>query len=62
MKEFFSVDSFVGSCKGSVFLDVLKVNLDDYLKLLKYVLIELINEDYVDFVNLFINLVSIWFV
>ena len=61
MKESFSVDSFVGSCKGSVPLDALKANLDDYLKSLKHALIELINEDYADFVNLSTNLVSTWF-
>ena len=61
MKESFSVDSFVGSCKGSVPLEALKANLDDYLKSLKHALIELINEDYADFVNLSTNLVSIRF-
>ena len=60
MKESFSVDSFVGNCKGSVPLDVLKANLDDYLKSLKHALIELINEDYADFVNLSTNLVGMW--
>lgn len=59
MKESFSVDSFVGSCKGSVPLDTLKTNLDDYLKALKHALIELINEDYADFVNLSTNLVGV---
>lgn len=59
MKESFSVDSFVGNCKGSVLLEVLKSNLDEYLKALKHALIELINEDYADFVNLSTNLVSV---
>ncbi|XP_068729448.1 conserved oligomeric Golgi complex subunit 2-like [Montipora capricornis] len=58
MKESFSVDVFVGNCKGSVPLDMLKANLDDYLKSLKHALIELINEDYADFVNLSTNLVG----
>lgn len=58
MKESFSVDIFVGSCKGNVQLDLLKANLDDYLKSLKHALIELINEDYADFVNLSTNLVG----
>nr|XP_058947460.1 conserved oligomeric Golgi complex subunit 2-like [Pocillopora verrucosa] len=58
MKESFSVDSFVGNCKGSVPLEVLKSNLDEYLKALKHALIELINEDYADFVNLSTNLVG----
>lgn len=59
MRESFSVDSFVGNCKGSVPLEVLKSNLDEYLKALKHALIELINEDYADFVNLSTNLVSV---
>ena len=59
MKESFSVDVFVGNCKGSVPLDTLKANLDDYLKSLKHALIELINEDYADFVNLSTNLVGV---
>ncbi|XP_015776675.1 PREDICTED: conserved oligomeric Golgi complex subunit 2-like [Acropora digitifera] len=58
MKESFSVDVFVGNCKGNVQLDLLKANLDDYLKSLKHALIELINEDYADFVNLSTNLVG----
>jgi len=58
MKESFSVDIFVGNCKGNVQLDLLKANLDDYLKSLKHALIELINEDYADFVNLSTNLVG----
>ena len=61
MKESFSVDIFVGNCKGTVPLDALKANLDDYLKSLKHALIELINEDYADFVNLSTNLVGIVF-
>ena len=61
MKECFSVDIFVGNCKGTVPLDALKANLDDYLKSLKHALIELINEDYADFVNLSTNLVGIVF-
>lgn len=59
MKESFSVDIFVGDCKGNVSLDLLKANLDDYLKSLKHALIELINEDYADFVNLSTNLVGV---
>lgn len=59
MKESFSVDIFVGNCKGNVQLDLLKANLDDYLKSLKHALIELINEDYADFVNLSTNLVGV---
>lgn len=58
LKENFSVDNFVGSCKGSVSLESLKASLDEYLKSLKHALIELINQDYADFVNLSTILVS----
>ena len=58
MKDAFSVDNFVGGCKGRVPLDSLKADLDEYLKSLKHALIELINEDYADFVNLSTNLAS----
>jgi len=59
MKISFSVDAFVSINKGSVSLDVLKHDLEEYLKSLKHALIELINQDYADFVNLSTNLVSV---
>jgi hypothetical protein len=40
-------------------LNVFKRELDEYLRLLKNALIELINQDYADFVNLSTNLVSL---
>ena len=55
--ESYQVDAFVGRCKKNVSLEILKGNLDDYLKALKHALIELINQDYADFVNLSTNLV-----
>ncbi|KAK3718770.1 hypothetical protein QZH41_014037 [Actinostola sp. cb2023] len=58
MKTSFSVDAFVSINKGSVSLDVLKHDLEEYLKSLKHALIELINQDYADFVNLSTNLVG----
>lgn len=59
MKDSFSVDSFITSHKGSVSLDTIKDDLEEYLKSLKAALIELINQDYADFVNLSTNLVSL---
>ena len=58
MLDDFQVDKFVAECKKVVPLNVFKKDLDDYLKLLKNALIELINQDYADFVNLSTNLVS----
>ena len=59
LKDNFSVDNFVASSKGSVSLESLKTTLDVYLKALKHALIELINQDYADFVNLSTILVRI---
>ena len=58
LKDSFSVDSFVTSRKDTVSLDSIKSDLEEYLKSLKAALIELINQDYADFVNLSTNLVS----
>lgn len=58
MLDDFQVDKFVAECKKVVPLNVFKKELDDYLKLLKNALIELINQDYADFVNLSTNLVG----
>lgn len=59
MKTSFSVDAFVSTYKGIVSLDILKQDLEEYLKSLKHALIELINQDYADFVNLSTNLVRL---
>ncbi|XP_031558431.1 conserved oligomeric Golgi complex subunit 2-like [Actinia tenebrosa] len=59
IKDSFSVDSFVTSHKGSASLDTIKNDLEEYLKSLKAALIELINQDYADFVNLSTNLVGL---
>ncbi|XP_028395928.1 conserved oligomeric Golgi complex subunit 2-like isoform X2 [Dendronephthya gigantea] len=58
MQDDFQVDKFVAECKKIVPLNVFKKELDDYLRLLKNALIELINQDYADFVNLSTNLVG----
>lgn len=59
MQDDFQVDKFVSNCKKIVPLNVFKKQLDDYMRLLKNALIELINQDYADFVNLSTDLVSI---
>ena len=58
MQDDFQVDKFVAECKKIVPLNVFKKELDEYLRLLKNALIELINQDYADFVNLSTNLVG----
>ena len=57
MSDDFQVDKFVSECKKVAPLSVFKKELDDYLKTVKNALIELINQDYADFVNLSTNLV-----
>ena len=62
LKQDFIVDSFfieVGMREGGVGLDVLREDLGIYLKVLRSSMIELINQDYADFVNLSINLVGL---
>ena len=59
MLDDFQVDKFVAECKKIVPLNVFKRELDEYLRLLKNALIELINQDYADFVNLSTNLVRL---
>ncbi|XP_046848416.1 conserved oligomeric Golgi complex subunit 2-like [Xenia sp. Carnegie-2017] len=58
MQDDFQVDKFVSNCKKIVPLNVFKKQLDDYMRLLKNALIELINQDYADFVNLSTDLVG----
>jgi len=48
----------VVECRRKVPLEMLRSDLDVYLKILKSAMIELINKDYADFVNLSSNLVS----
>ena len=62
LKQDFSVDKFfieVGVREGGAGLDVLRDDLGIYLKVLRSSMIELINQDYADFVNLSTNLVGL---
>ena len=62
LKQDFSVDNFfieVGVREGGAGLDVLRDDLGIYLKVLRSSMIELINQDYADFVNLSTNLVGL---
>ena len=62
LKTDFSVDNFfieVGVREGGTSLDVLRDDLGIYLKVLRSSMIELINQDYADFVNLSTNLVGL---
>lgn len=57
--EQFHVDRFVAECKDRVSLHRLREDLETHYKNIRVALIDLINEDYADFVNLSSNLVSI---
>ncbi|KAM4770949.1 conserved oligomeric Golgi complex subunit 2 [Rhinophrynus dorsalis] len=54
----FDVDHFVSECRKCVQLEDLRDDLELYYRLLKTAMVELINEDYADFVNLSTNLVG----
>ncbi|XP_062503035.1 conserved oligomeric Golgi complex subunit 2-like isoform X2 [Corticium candelabrum] len=55
----FAVDGFVSSCRHHASLETLRTDLGVYFNKLKSALIELINEDYADFLKLSANLVGI---
>ncbi|XP_017141250.1 conserved oligomeric Golgi complex subunit 2 [Drosophila miranda] len=59
MKENFSVDEFLHKNRNAPSLEQLRDNLGLYLKGLRSAMIDLINEDYADFVNLSANLVGL---
>ena len=62
LKPDFTVDNFfieVSVREGGTSLDVLRDDLGIYLKVLRSSMIELINQDYADFVNLSTNLVGL---
>ena len=62
LKPDFSVDNFfieVSVREGGTSLDTLRDDLGIYLKVLRSSMIELINQDYADFVNLSTNLVGL---
>ena len=54
----FSVDRFVSRCKDHVTMAALREDLESHYKNIQLSLIELINQDYADFVSLSSNLVS----
>ena len=53
----FSVDEFVSRCKDRVSMSNLREDLETHYKNIQLALIELINQDYADFVSLSSNLV-----
>lgn len=58
MKDDFDVDHFVAECRKQVQLEEMREDLELYYKLLKTAMVELINQDYADYVNLSTNLVG----
>ncbi|KAL7027793.1 hypothetical protein ACKWTF_005586 [Chironomus riparius] len=58
-KTNFSVDDFLHNYRYSATLETFRDDLGIYLKILRSAMIELINEDYADFVNLSSNLVNL---
>uniref|UniRef100_A0A8B9LPV6 Conserved oligomeric Golgi complex subunit 2 n=1 Tax=Astyanax mexicanus TaxID=7994 RepID=A0A8B9LPV6_ASTMX len=58
MKDDFDVDRFVAECRKHVQLEQMREDLEQYYRLLKTAMVELINKDYADFVNLSTNLVG----
>ncbi|KAG1927160.1 conserved oligomeric Golgi complex subunit 2 [Pimephales promelas] len=58
MKDDFDVDIFVADCRKRVQLEEMREDLEQYYRLLKTAMVELINKDYADFVNLSTNLVG----
>ena len=55
----FNIDGFLAKYAGNHGLEVLRDELGMYLQVLRVAMIELINDDYADFVNLSSNLVGI---
>lgn len=59
VRDSFSVDGFVSSCRHHASLESLRTDLGVYFNTLKSALIELINQDYADFLRLSANLVGV---
>lgn len=59
MKKTFTVDEFLQEHRNAATLETMRDDLGVYLKVLRSAMIELINEDYADFVNLSSNLVGL---
>lgn len=49
----------MADCRKRVQLEEMREDLEQYYRLLKTAMVELINKDYADFVNLSTNLVSL---
>lgn len=59
MRSAFSVDDFLHDHRNAATLETMRDDLGIYLKVLRSAMIELINDDYADFVNLSSNLVGL---
>ncbi|XP_053981638.1 conserved oligomeric Golgi complex subunit 2 isoform X1 [Hylaeus volcanicus] len=59
IQENFNVDTFLQEHKKSSKLETMRDDLGIYLKLLRSAMIDLINRDYIDFVNLSSNLIGL---
>lgn len=59
VQKSFSVDEFLHEHRNSGSLEIIRDDLGVYLKVLRSAMIELINEDYADFVNLASNLIGL---
>uniref|UniRef100_A0A182MU82 Conserved oligomeric Golgi complex subunit 2 n=1 Tax=Anopheles culicifacies TaxID=139723 RepID=A0A182MU82_9DIPT len=59
MKKTFSVDEFLHENRNAGSLEIMRDDLGLYLKVLRSAMIELINQDYADFVDLSANLIGL---
>ncbi|KAL0275863.1 UNVERIFIED_CONTAM: hypothetical protein PYX00_003587 [Menopon gallinae] len=59
LKDSFDVDDFLREHRGKASLEMMRDDLGSYLKTLRMSMIELINEDYEDFVNLSKDLIGL---
>lgn len=59
MQKTFSADEFLQENRNAATLETMRDDLGIYLKVLRSAMIELINEDYADFVNLSSNLIGL---
>ena len=57
LKSDFNVDEFLAHCRKNVTAECLRDDLEAYYRTLKSAMVDLINNDYADFLNLSSNLV-----
>ena len=57
LKPDFNVDEFVAHCRKNVTAECLRDDLEAYFRTLKSAMVDLINNDYADFLSLSSNLV-----